>query len=367
MKPSYDPMARRGAFGRPIARWFALPVVVLCILALCACDVLPTNIPTGTEQPTATPDTAPLETLTPEPIATPAPTPEPTPTPTDEPISTPEPTQAADVYVPSLESGFYDYYFNDAVFVGDSVSAGLQNYVIYRRSLGEEHLMGEARFLAITNYNLYTASRDFNPNANNYTYQGVAMTLENCLAAMGAGSAYVMLGLNDWAATNVNTCIKEYRTAIGKILEANPGIDLVIEMCTPITSNGETSNLHNAGMDEFNARLRELCDELGVGWVDVATPLKGADNCLVKEYSSDDYVHMTNSGLRVWINTLRTYARERYIQGAWELPAGLDPLAYEGEYLADWQISELLIETVGLSSSSLDVSASGIPADSPAA
>lgn len=280
----------------------------LC-LCLCACEMAANVQPTPTDTATAPPVTynpEPLQTATP--VPTPTPTPSPTVAPTVEPSSTPSMDNT-----PEVDTGVYDAYYNDVVFVGDSITQGLQIYVDYQRSL-DNPVLGDARFLAAQSYHIHDV---YNPDGAKMNYRGQSMPMPDCLAAMEAQRVFIMLGLNDWAATDVDNCIAKYKKAIEKIREVNPDIEIVVELCTPITQEGQTSHLHNEGMVAFNEALMALCDEMDISYVDVSTFLKDENGALKAEYSSDNYVHMNHAGLAIWVDALREHARSEYIAGNW--------------------------------------------------
>lgn len=243
------------------------------------------------------------------PVPTAMPTPVPTPTPT--PVPTPSPTP-----VPEKGSDFYDTFFNGSVFVGDSITQGLQNYVIRERK-EDPTLLGDARFAAAKSYGLDNAcSRK--TGEHSLKYKGKSWTLPDLVYEMQADKVFIMLGVNDWAGSAIEHCIEEYRTAITNVRELSPDVEFYVQSCTPITEDGERPKLNNENMDAFNAALILMCEELGVHYVDIATPLKGEDNCLVKAYSSDNYVHMSAEGAAVWVDTLYTYAHEAFLADEWE-------------------------------------------------
>lgn len=187
---------------------------------------------------------------TPEPAVSPSPSPTPTPTPAPTPSPTP---------VPEAGSNFYNEFFNDAVFVGDSITQGLQNYVIRERSNNPE-LLGDARFAAAKSYGLDNACSK-RVGAHSLKYQGKSMTLPEVVAEMQAKKVFILLGTNDWAGSAIESCIGEYRAAVENIWELSPDVEIYVQSCTPITKDGEKPKLNNKNMDEFNAALRGLCEE----------------------------------------------------------------------------------------------------------
>ena len=237
------------------------------------------------------------------------------------------------IFSPDLDSGFYDAYFQESVFVGDSITMGLRNYVLAERSRGKQ-LLGNAGFLCVGSYGLRAAAGDFDPDGVNLSYQGVSMLLEDCLAAMGADEVYLMLGMNDWAGASLPDSIDKYGVILDKIYAKNPGATVYIQFCTPITLSREAAKLNNANTDKFNDAIVGLCEERGIDYVDVNKPMKDENNALKREFASDSYVHLNASGCEAWIGALREFAKAKYVSGRWSGPVGAAPAeTYPGSYV----------------------------------
>jgi lysophospholipase L1-like esterase len=175
--------------------------------------------------------------------------------------------------------------------------------------------------LAAVSYGLRISSGEAVSKSITLMYQGNAMPLADCLAAMEAKSLFLMLGLNDGVPQSVEASIKRYAATLDRVLARNPDIKIFVQSCTPVAKAGEKQSLNNVLVDVFNEALRKLCDERGVGWVDVNAALKDEGGALRREYTSDNYVHMSNAGCAAWIDALRAFARERYIANEWAPPA----------------------------------------------
>jgi lysophospholipase L1-like esterase len=226
------------------------------------------------------------------------------------------PAEQTRVYIPDLNSGFYDTFFDDAVFVGDSITIGLRNHVLNQRASGASPL-GNARFLVAGSYGLRAAAGDFNPGGVNLSYQGVAKPLEDCVANMGTKDVYLMLGMNDWAGASLPGSIEKYEVIVNKVHSKIPGANVFLQSCTPVTKSREGEKLNNANTDKFNSAVVDLCMRYGIDYIDVATPMKDGQNAFKVEYASDNYVHLNASGCESWINTLREFACEKYLSGEW--------------------------------------------------
>ena len=198
-------------------------------------------------------------------------------------------------------------FFDDVVFVGDSVSLGLRNYVTNQRNKGAECL-GKAQFLVAGSMG-YGNSLGAIGSANSIhpKYQGKEIMIEDGVQKTGAKKVFIMLGLNDFCAYSVDTGMKNAEKLIGRIIEKNPDVKIYVQSVTPVIKAKEHGRFNNQSIDTFNAALKNLCNANGWTYVDVASSLKGADNCFKDEYCSDkdaQGVHMSYAGCKVWIDML---------------------------------------------------------------
>lgn len=198
-------------------------------------------------------------------------------------------------------------FFDDAVFVGDSVTLGLKNYVTSERNAGRSCL-GKAQFLCSGSMS-YTNSRAAvgAKNSIHPVYRGKEMTIEDAVKASGAKKVFIMLGMNDFYGYPQGTGIKNAKDTIEKIQKVNPGIRIYVESVTPITKDKEHDGFNNNAIDAFNLQLKVLCNEYDLVYVDIASSLKNSDNCLKDEYCGDPTgmgIHMSYPGCKAWIEFL---------------------------------------------------------------
>jgi lysophospholipase L1-like esterase len=246
-------------------------------------------------------------------------------------ITLADPPPIQQLYVPDADSGFYDLFYDGGVFVGDSVSMGMRNYVLYQRGRNLPAL-GSASFLTEVSYNLKVSSREiFSSSGVNLSYGGEKMALPDILSRMGAGKMFIMMGLNDGVANNPAQGIANYSRTLDVVLKKNPGITIYVELCTPVAKKGETARVNNANIDAFNDALKAMCGERGVEWIDTSAPFKDDANCLRSDFTSDNYVHFNNSGSAAWLNALRSFAMDKYVGGEWA-PAGVSAESFNGGY-----------------------------------
>lgn len=198
-------------------------------------------------------------------------------------------------------------YFDDAVFVGDSVSLKLSYYE------AAVDLLGKAQFLTSGSLGSGNALWDIKPESVHPSYQGSKMLIEDAIAQMGAGKVYIMLGMNDIALYGIDASVANMVTLIGRIRSKSPHIAVYVQSMTPLTS---TSNLlsssgHNpANIQTYNEKLLAACQSNGWAFVDVASVMYDSNGYLKRDYCSDPDdmgIHFTNAGCAAWIDYLYTH------------------------------------------------------------
>ena len=198
---------------------------------------------------------------------------------------------------PVIKKETREEFFDNAAFIGDSVTLKLRNYNMQNGTLGK------ATFLCIGSYSVNNAVT----NGLYLSYQGKDMTPQEALAKCGANKVFIMLGMNDIALfgeKSIDIAMQNWATMIGNIRKTCPDIAIYIQSGTPIYTAGQAGGLNNERMDAYNARLRTFADENDCIYVDIATYMKDSSGGLAKAYCSDEYVHFTDAGCKVWISVL---------------------------------------------------------------
>lgn len=289
----------------------------LALLLMCAGCAAKTSQPEG-HTPLATmpmPTTAPTvePTATPDPTWTPSPQATPTPSPTLEPVTD-----------EMLDSGRFDAYFDDAVFVGDSITESLRNYCIAQQR-DDEDFMGNAQFLAAVSMSVRMASSD---SRTLLQYRGNAVSVTEGLLKMGAGQVFIMLGVNDYAGKYPDATLAYFDTLIDAIQEKCEGIEIVIQSVTPVTKRFcQERQITIEEWNGFNVLLEQLCEEKGVQFLSFAELLMDAEGYLADDMTGDGMFHLTPAANALWIHALRQFAAEQYaLSGAYP-PEPTDDMA----------------------------------------
>lgn len=251
----------------------------------------------------------------------PAPTAEPTPTPV--PTPTPSPTLEP-VTDEMLDSGRFDAYFDDAVFLGDSITQSLRNYCIAQRR-DDADVMGNAQFLAAVSMSVRLASSD---SRTLFQYRGNAVSVTEGLLKMGAGQVFIMLGVNDYAGKYPDATLAYFDTLIDAIQEKCERIEIVIQSVTPVTKRFcQERRITIEEWNGFNVLLEQLCEEKGVQFLSFAELLMDAEGYLADDMTGDGMFHLTPAANALWIHALRQFAAEQYaLSGAYP-PEQTDDMA----------------------------------------
>ena len=155
-------------------------------------------------------------------------------------------------------------FFNDAVFVGDSVTLGLRNYTVNERNHNRQCL-GKAQFLCAGSMGFYNSRLAIGAkNAIHPKYQGKEMMIEDAVKACGAKKVFIMLGMNDFAGYNRALIKQKAIETFTSIEKTNPDVKIYVQSVTPVTKAKEHKGFTNSDIDKFNAELKAICEELNV-------------------------------------------------------------------------------------------------------
>ena len=208
-----------------------------------------------------------------------------------------------------FEGETLESFYGSAAFVGDSVMHGLQLY-----SARGITATTNSTFLTLSSFAARHALSEVSEKSYHPLYQGEKMKTEDALALAGVDKVFISLGLNDVRVTP-KTYYENYVEFIGKIKEKCPDIKIFIVSTTyPVESPSPNKMDRATALDyrnqlyDLNFRLNAWCAENGGYFVDVMSPIISENGFLADEYTSDNYVHLTNKAYTIWEQTLIDYA-----------------------------------------------------------
>ena len=188
-------------------------------------------------------------------------------------------------------------FFDDAAFIGDSITLGLRNFCT------QYGWLGDATFLCQGSYSVDHAVN----NTMYIRFRGENMTPQQALAVCGAKKVFILLGMNDIALYGVDESLEKWEILVGNIRETCPDIEIYIQSGTPIYTAGQIGGLNNQRMDQYNERLKTFAEENNCIYLDVGTAMKDESNGLAYSYASDNYVHLTLPACKLWAEQLKNY------------------------------------------------------------
>ena len=221
-----------------------------------------------------------------------------------EPVSSDLPT-TAEVETEAPVKGPVDAsWFDDAVFVGDSVTLKLSYYA---DSNPDE--LGDAQFFCAGSLGYANALWDIDdPIAVHPFYKGQNRLTEYCASDTGAKKVLIMLGMNDVGLYGVEATIENADTLTSRILKNSPDVQIYMQSTTPILYGHEIGDLNNNTIDEFNVELEKFAAEKGFKYIDVHSHLEDENGYLKDEYCSDpdaQGIHFTDAACGIWVDVLK--------------------------------------------------------------
>ncbi len=187
-------------------------------------------------------------------------------------------------------------YFDDALFVGDSITAGIQSYA----------LMKNASVVAFTGINTDTImTREVIRND-----AGELETMPQAISRyQDVKKIYVMLGANGIAWIGKESFVENYGVFLDAIRQTHPDADIYIQSILPVTAGkeAEDSQFANSKIREYNAALLQMAQEKKYYYLDVAEVFADENGCLPEEASPKDGIHFGPRYYEVWFEYLKEH------------------------------------------------------------
>lgn len=249
-----------------------------------------------------------------DPTATPAPTWGEEAAQTEEADPTPDPVDDA-----QLDAGYLDEWFDGSVMIGDSIVAGLSNFVQNERY--QKHTcLGEMKFASASAFTLKKAMQcEKKQRVGELLFRGKYMTISEVVSSVQAGRAFIMIGASDLRWFTVDEFIEAYDSILEIVAQSNPETRIYITSVVPMVKEyADTVKVNAEQNRELNQSLQAYCQEKGYGYVEIADYVRDEEGYLDRQYSASDYrFHLNGKGKTHWIRSLREIARQEYYEGEW--------------------------------------------------
>lgn len=199
-------------------------------------------------------------------------------------------------------------YFSDSAFIGNSISKGLKIYFDSK----DKKFLGHPVMLV---QGCYSFIHD-NQQGSKYqlTYKGKKLKAKDAVAAAKVKRVFINMGTNDLWKPSSQT-YTDYVRYIKGIQKRNPKVVIFIQGTTPMCSSRNRKFLNNSAIKNLNKKIKNYCDShKDLYYVNISKKLMAADGGLKTKYSSDNYVHLTMSGYKIWTDNLTTYVSKLVLQ-----------------------------------------------------
>lgn len=186
-------------------------------------------------------------------------------------------------------------YLNDTLFLGDSNTVRLYN----------NGLISLQQFCAKEGIGTQVALSEgivtFKKDSNHYT-------IPQAVAMMKPRRVVMTFGTND-TGMEVPDFIAHYTALIQAIQQSYPYTDIIVNTVPPVPADHSNyPHMDQARIDDFNMALLDLCEQLGVRFLNSAEALKGSDGYGIADYYTSGDIHLKSAGLKAVLNYIRTHA-----------------------------------------------------------
>lgn len=195
--------------------------------------------------------------------------------------------------VPNSGSSVGDEYFDDAAFVGDSITEGIKLYEV----------MTNATVVAARGINLDNVFTDDQIR----TAQGNS-TVMGALEAAEPKKIYIMFGANGVGWFTEQHFTDVYTKFVKAVKEQHPDSQIYLQSILPVTQEFDDSreDISNDKINRYNELVVEIAEEQEVHYLDVASAFKDEKGCLPED-SNGDGMHFGNKYYQKWFDYLKSH------------------------------------------------------------
>ncbi len=185
-----------------------------------------------------------------------------------------------------LENIPKDYYFRDAIFIGDSRTQGLMMF----------STMKNATFYADKGMSTVGA---FKKAA--IPKDGKLVTIADALKAGDYGKLYISLGINELGYPNPDKFIERYAELVDIAKKSNPKAKIFVQGILPVSANKSASGstINNEKIMEYNNKLLAMARDKKVEYINVGESVADQTGALAQEGSWDG-VHLNKEYCLKW-------------------------------------------------------------------
>lgn len=182
-----------------------------------------------------------------------------------------------------------DGYFDDALFIGDSRTVGIQQC---------GGIDGATYFCSV-------GMSAYGVRFESVNISGLgSVSLETLLASRDFSKVYIMLGINDIGG-NLPTVAGNIQKVIDLVQKYEPNAIIYVEATIHVGAHpAAVASVNNTNINAYNELLKELCDDETVFYLDVNPVFDDELGNLGEQYSTDG-IHFTAQYYKEWANWIQ--------------------------------------------------------------
>lgn len=194
------------------------------------------------------------------------------------------------IYTPSetLSESFDRAFFEDDLFIGDSIFTGLYLYDGY---------LAEKNVAAAVGYTPY--------GAMSKAIDSKGMTALEYAKEMQPKRIFIMLGSNALSGGSHSGLEESYRELVSRLMGACPNTDICCISITPTARYNDYPNIDNSEVREVNAVIKSMCSELGLKYCDLYSLISDEDGYFRDDYAEVDGMHFLGKTYAVLLSALQ--------------------------------------------------------------
>ena len=186
-------------------------------------------------------------------------------------------------------------YQDETLFLGDSNTVRLYNngLISLQQFCAKEGIGTQAAL----NEGIVTFKKD----SNHYT-------IPQAVAMMKPRRVVMTFGTND-TGMEVSDFIAHYTALVQAVQQSYPYTDIIVNTVPPVpVDHSNYPHIDQSKIDDFNMALLNMCEQLGVRFLNSAEALKGSDGYGIADYYTSGDIHLKSVGLKAVLNYIRTHA-----------------------------------------------------------